>query len=79
MGDIGHPELHQVASAELGVDRQVEEGKVTDLVAELKANANSPDVFQFEWGLLADQLSLVPGLVGLGESPRLSWRPVGLS
>ncbi|MFC3659832.1 hypothetical protein, partial [Luteimonas notoginsengisoli] len=34
-------------------------------VTELKANANTPDVFQLERCLLPDQLALVPGLVVL--------------
>ena len=65
MGDIGYPELHQVAGTELRVDCEVEEDEVTDLVAELKANANSPDVFQLERCLLPDQLALIPGLLVL--------------
>lgn len=38
MGDIRYPQLHQIASPKLGINRQIEQGKVTNLMAELKPN-----------------------------------------
>ena len=29
---------------------------------ELQTNANGPDLFELEWGLLADELAFVPGI-----------------
>ena len=65
VGDIRHPQLYQIASAELGIDRQIEQGEITNLVTKLQPDADSPNVFQLERRLLADQLSLVPRLVRL--------------
>lgn len=35
VGDVRHRQLYQVASAELGIDREIEESKITELVAKL--------------------------------------------
>jgi len=44
------------------VDGQVEQGKVPSAFGDLQPYADSPDLLKFEGGLLADELSLVPGL-----------------
>ena len=63
MGDVGYPELDQVAGAQLGVDRQIEQGEVPDLVVKLEPDSDGPNIFEPERRFLTDQLSLVPGFV----------------
>ena len=62
---VAHPQAHQIAAAQLAVDRQVEHGQVADLMPVLQVESNGPDILWLERWLLADQLAFVPGLVGL--------------
>ncbi|PZS44737.1 hypothetical protein A7X61_09300 [Stenotrophomonas maltophilia] len=65
VGDVRHPQLYQVASAEPGIYREIEQREITAPVTRLELDADGPDVFQIEWHLLVDQLSFVPRLVRL--------------
>jgi hypothetical protein len=61
MRHVAHPQADEVAPPTLVADCQVKHGEVSSSVHILEINANSPDVFGFEWGLLPNQLPLVPG------------------
>jgi hypothetical protein len=51
----------EIATSELAVDREVEQGKISFAALQLKPNPNGPDIFRLERALLADQATLVPG------------------
>ena len=50
----------EIAPAQLAIDGEVEECEFAEFVSELEANSDGSDLFQFQWGLLAEQLALVP-------------------
>ena len=58
---VAHPQANEVAASELAVDCQVKHGEVSYCVRILEMNADRPDIFGFERGLLPNQLPLVPG------------------
>jgi hypothetical protein len=60
MSDIADAQADEIAAAELAVDGQVEQGKVTDGMCILEVDTDGPDVLWLERGLLADQLPRVP-------------------
>lgn len=51
----------KITTAKFAVDSHVEQGKVAMVLSQLKPHADRPDMFGFEWSLLADDASLVPG------------------
>src|ERR1700758_2198005 len=51
----------EIATSELAVDREVEQGKISLPTLQLKPNPNGPDIFRLERALLTDQAALVPG------------------
>jgi hypothetical protein len=51
----------EIATSELAVDREVEQGKISLPTLQLKPNPNGPNIFRLERALLADQAALVPG------------------
>src|SRR6516225_595624 len=53
-------ELQKIASPQLAVDAQIEEGQFASTMFELQADAKRPDLLAFERRLLSDDLSLVP-------------------
>lgn len=61
MGDVVHAQVDEIAAPQLAVDGQIEHGEVTDRMGILQVDADGPDVLRLERGLLADELSLVPG------------------
>jgi hypothetical protein len=61
MADIPHPQLDEIAGTEFAVYGQVEQGEFSLSSSELQADANGPDFFQLEGGLLTDELALIPG------------------
>jgi len=70
VGDIAHPQAHQIASAQLVVDGQVEEGKVAQPFAELQPDADRPDLLELQRWLLTNESPFVPrrmanGIAGL--------------
>ncbi|KVW95898.1 hypothetical protein ABW22_09285 [Thiobacillus denitrificans] len=62
---VPNVQIHQIASTQLAVDRQVEHGQVTNAMFVLEVDSDGPDVLGFEWWLLADQLAFVPRLTRL--------------
>ena len=62
VGDITNPKVDQVATAQLAVNRQIEQGEVANSMSILKMDANRPDVFGLQRRLLTNELALVPRL-----------------
>jgi len=56
---IADAQFDEVASAQLAVDPQIEQGKLSEPALHLKTDANCPDLLKLERGLLPDQLALV--------------------
>jgi hypothetical protein len=54
------PQTDEIATSELAVGREVEQGKISFPALQLKPNPNGPDIFRLERELLADQAALVP-------------------
>src|ERR1022692_13486 len=50
----------QIAPAQLAVDGEVEQREFPGSMIQLQSNPDGPDLFQFQWRLLAEQLALVP-------------------
>jgi hypothetical protein len=57
-----HSEPHEVATAQLAVDRDIKQCQVPATVFKLESDADRPDLFWFERTLLADEAPLVPGV-----------------
>ena len=57
---VVHAQPDQIAAAQLAVDGEVEEREFAGSMVQLQSNANGPDLLQLQWGLLAEQLALVP-------------------
>jgi hypothetical protein len=57
---ITNPQGHQVAPAQLAVQRQIEKGEFPNSLGELEADADCPDLLEAQRWLLAYQLALVP-------------------
>src|SRR5271169_2088283 len=60
MSEIADAQLHEIAAAQLAVDRQIEQRELAPSIAQLKANPNCPNVLEFERCFLTDKLSLIP-------------------
>ena len=60
--DIFDPQAHEITSAQLAVDRQIEEGQVPNSPVELQAGPDGPKMLWLKRWLRADQLNSVPGL-----------------
>lgn len=54
MADVANLEGYEVASAQLAIDTEVEECELADPPLHLKADAQCPDIFQFEGRLLSN-------------------------
>ena len=52
VGHIANPQSHEVASPQLAVDSQVEQGEFAATVCDLEADSDRPDLFELERGLL---------------------------
>ena len=61
VADIPDPQLHQIARPQFAVDGEIKQCEFPPTIRELQANSNCPYLFQFERGLLADELALVQG------------------
>lgn len=57
MGDILHPEAHEITGSELAVDGQVEQGQIAQPPSQLKSDPNRPDLLELERWLGPDQAS----------------------
>src|SRR3982074_1648552 len=62
MADVAYKQLHKIGGPEFAIDRQIEECEISALIGDLESYANRPYLLEFEWGLLAHKLSLVPWL-----------------
>jgi hypothetical protein len=60
--DISDTQLHEIAAAQLAVERHIEERELALAIAKFETNPNRPNVPEFERCLLPDQLALVPGI-----------------
>ena len=65
MSNVANPKAHQVTATQLAVNGEIEQGKLADVLAKLKVNADGPDVFRLERRFLPHQLALVPRFVGM--------------
>ena len=61
----------QIAPAQLAVDGEVEQREFPGSMIQLQSNPDGPDLLQLQWGLLAEQLALVPRCCA---PCRFSWR-----
>lgn len=61
VGNILHAQANQIASAQLAIDGQVAEGKVTQPLAELQPDADRPDFLRLQRWRLSDQPAVVQG------------------
>jgi len=68
---VAHPQLHQVAGAQLAVDAEIEEREFARSLLQLQAHPDGPDLLELERGLLAHQLALVPGFPSIRGSSRV--------
>jgi hypothetical protein len=64
----------EIATSELAVDREIEQGKISFPTLQLKPNPNGPGIFRLERALLADQAAVVPGSPRVMGS-RCAWLP----
>jgi hypothetical protein len=77
VADVADPERHEVASAKLAVDAQVEERELAYSTLHLKTNSKGPYVLELERSLLTDELALVPRLAMGGIPMMFSHRVEG--
>jgi hypothetical protein len=59
--DVLDLHAHQVARAQLAIDRQIEERQVPCAPCQLQPRPNGPNVLRLQRWLRSDQLALVPG------------------
>jgi hypothetical protein len=64
MSNVANPKAHQVTATQLAVNGEIEQGKLPDVLAKLKVNADGPDIFRPE-RFLPDRPALVPRFVGM--------------
>src|SRR3954453_9843231 len=62
--NITNANFHEIASAQLAIDREIEQRKITGTVSNLQAHSNGPDVFELQRRFLPDELSFVPWFTG---------------
>ena len=60
-GHVLYPKLHQIAGAELAVDREIEQGEFSHALGQLKTYPDRLDLLEAERRLLSYELALVPG------------------
>jgi len=66
VADVPDFESDEVTAAQIAVDAQIEQCQFTCSVFHLQPHPKCPNVFEFERGLLTDDLALVPWLAGAG-------------
>jgi len=66
-GDILDLQAHNVAAAELAVDRDIEERQIPSAAGDLKARPDRPDVLGLEWGLAPVNFPLFQGVFRRGS------------
>jgi hypothetical protein len=58
---IPDSQLDEVAGTQFAVDAQIEQREFPFAMTQLQVHANSPDLLQLKWRLLANNDALVPG------------------
>jgi hypothetical protein len=53
--DVVDPEPHQIASAQLAIEGEIEQSEIAATIFKLQPNADRPDLLRFERALLADE------------------------
>ena len=66
MADISHAQLHQIAGPKIAVDRQVEQSKIGAPPRYLQPHTDRPNLLEFKWRFLADELAFVPRFASSG-------------
>ena len=59
-------QAHHIAAAQLAVDGEIEQCKVTHLTLQLESGADGPDMLGLQWLFWANKLALVPWPAGGG-------------
>ena len=67
VADVPYPQAYQIAGPQFAVQPQVKKRKLPRALSKLKSYADGPDVLEFKWSLLTDDLSLVPWGFGRGD------------
>ena len=60
VANVPNPQAHQIAGPQFAVQPKVKKRKLPCALTKLKSYPDASDVFEFQWGLLPDDLSLVP-------------------
>jgi hypothetical protein len=71
--DIKNANFHQIASAQLAIDHEIEQRKIAGTISNLQAHSNRPDIFELERRFLPDELSFVPRFAGWTNASRRSY------
>ena len=58
--EVSDPQTDEIAAPELAVDREVEEGDVSQVSRKFETRSDGPDLFWQKRALLADEPALVP-------------------
>jgi len=61
MRNIANAQVHEIAAAELAVDREVEHRQGSKLMGVVKPNSDRRDVLRLERRIRPDHLAFVPG------------------
>jgi hypothetical protein len=61
VGDVAHTQIHEIATTQLAVNREVKHCQVSGLMRVLKLNPDGPDILRFQRWLLTNQLAFIPG------------------
>jgi hypothetical protein len=62
VAEISNLQLEQISGPQLAVDTEIEERQFSLSAKDLKPDADSPDLFKFEWCFLTNKFALVPSL-----------------
>jgi hypothetical protein len=67
MADISDPQENQITCPELAVQAKIKERQFPSPMAQLKSNADGPNVLEFQGRLLAHDLAFIPWDLGSGS------------
>jgi hypothetical protein len=65
--DVLDFQAHDIATAKLAVDGEIEQSEVADLVLHLQSGADRPDVLGLQGRFRANKLTFIPGPAGGGH------------
>ena len=71
VADVPYTQAHQIAGPKFAVQSQVKKRKLLRALSKLKSYADGSNVLEFQWSLLANDLSLAPW--GFGRADRYSF------